>query len=249
MELATHSRAASEGGLKIAVPRLSRIANFDDLDPLVAEPGVQVEIIAPGRALPGDADLVLIPGTKSTTADLAYFRAQGWDTDLAAHLRRGGHVLGICGGYQMLGRQIEDADGVEGVPGSHAGLGVLNVTTRMRPKKHLSRISGQAPALGCGFDGYEIHIGETGGPDCARGWLTINDRHAGAASPDGRARGCYVHGLFENDSFRRAYLQALGAHSSTFCHGADIEATLDALAAHMEQNLDIEGFLKLARRV
>lgn len=127
------------GNFKVAVPRLGRIANFDDLDPLSGEPHVTVEIIEPGRALPGDADLVLIPGSKSTIADLAHFRAQGWDIDLQAHVRRGGHVLGVCGGYQMLGRTIADPDGIEGAPGEVAGLGLLDVSTVMKPEKQIGR--------------------------------------------------------------------------------------------------------------
>ncbi|MEC7259522.1 MAG: cobyric acid synthase, partial [Pseudomonadota bacterium] len=123
------------GACKIVVPQLPRMANFDDLDPLASEPDVTVEIIQQGRPLPGDADLVLIPGSKTTLGDLAAFRAQGWDVDLAAHVRRGGHVLGLCGGYQMLGQQIDDPDGVDGRAGSAQGLGLLDVTTTMQPRK------------------------------------------------------------------------------------------------------------------
>ncbi|MEL6685225.1 MAG: cobyric acid synthase, partial [Pseudomonadota bacterium] len=126
------------GAIKIAVPRLNRIANFDDLDPLTATPDVTVEIIEAGRPLPGDADLVIIPGSKSTIADLAHFRAQGWDVDLTAHIRRGGHVLGICGGYQMLGTEIVDTDGIEGAPATVPGLGLLEVRTVMVPEKRLA---------------------------------------------------------------------------------------------------------------
>ena len=175
-----------DGAFKVAVPRLARIANFDDLDPLAAEPGVSVEIVEPGRPLPGDADLVLIPGSKSTIADLAHFRAQGWDIDLAAHLRRGGHVLGICGGYQMLGRRIADPEGIEGAPGTVEGLGLLDVETVMKPEKHLALQEAAYLPSGARVEGYEIHIGETAGPDCARAWLSIGGRPEGAASPDGR---------------------------------------------------------------
>ncbi len=236
-------------GVKIAVPRLSRIANFDDLDPLSMEGGVSVEIIEAGRPLPGDADLVLIPGSKSTIGDLADFRAQGWDIDLAAHLRRGGHVLGICGGYQMLGTRIDDPDGIEGKVGSVEGLGLLDVTTVMSPEKQLAQVTGRDPASGADVAGYEIHIGQTSGPDCDRAWLQIEGRMAGAASADGRVRGCYVHGLFGSDAFRAQFIKGLGSTAQVSDYAAAVEATLDALADHMEAHADVDALLSLAREV
>ena len=236
------------GAFKVVVPRLNRIANFDDLDPLSAEPQVSVEIIEPGRPLPGDADLVLIPGSKSTIADLAHFRAQGWDVDLQAHIRRGGHVLGVCGGYQMLGREIGDPEGIEGHPGKVAGLGHLDVVTVMKPKKHLSLTQATYAATGETVEGYEIHIGETTGPDCARAWLDIGGRHAGAASADGRVRACYLHGLFASDAFRASYLSELGA-ASDLSFSDSVDQTLDALAVHIEAHFDIDLLLQLAEPV
>ena len=237
------------GPLKIAVPKLNRIANFDDLDPLSATPEVTVDIIEAGRALPGDADLVLIPGSKSTIADLAHFRAQGWDIDLQAHVRRGGHVLGICGGYQMLGNEIHDPDGIEGPPCRVDGLGLLNITTVMTPHKHLTEVSGTHSASGTALRGYEIHIGETNGPDTARGWIDIEGRSEGAASSNGRVQGCYLHGLFSADAFRQAYLEGLGAAPAPQDYDASVETTLDALADHLEQHLDVEQLLALAAPV
>lgn len=234
------------GALKIAVPRLNRIANFDDLDPLTAEPGVSVVIVEPGRALPGDAALVLIPGTKSTIADLAAFRANGWDIDLAAHVRRGGHVLGLCGGYQMLGREVADPDGIEGPAGRVPGLGLLDVATRLTPAKTLALSEASHPATGELVSGYEIHLGVTEGPDRTRAWLDVAGRAEGAASADGRVRGTYLHGLFASDGFRRAYLAGLGAAVSGFSYGDGVEHTLDALAAHVEAHLDLDGLLALA---
>ncbi|SEQ35356.1 cobyric acid synthase [Thalassovita taeanensis] len=234
------------GACKVAVPRLSRIANFDDLDPLSAEPGVTVEIIEQGRPLPGDADLVLIPGSKSTIADLAHFRAQGWDIDLHAHIRRGGHVLGICGGYQMLGRQIADPQGIEGPAGSVAGLGLLDVCTVMTPQKHLTLTEATYLPTGDTVSGYEIHIGETTGADCANPWLSIAGHAEGAATADGRIRGCYLHGLFSSDRFRAAYLRQLGA-ASEIRYSNDLEQVLNALAAHLETHLDLDLLLSLAQ--
>ena len=237
------------GDIRIAVPRLNRIANFDDLDPLSATPGVSVDIIEAGRPLPANADLVILPGSKSTIADLAHFRAQGWDIDLAAHIRRGGHVLGICGGYQMLGRSIADPDGIEGVPSSVAGLGHLDVTTVMQPHKRLALSRATYLATNDAVSGYEIHMGDTSGPDCARAWLSLDGRGEGAASPDGRVMGCYLHGLFSADAFRSAFFAQLGKPVSAYDYARQVEATLDALADHLENHLDIDALLALAEPV
>lgn len=241
-------RSTPGGAVKVAVPRLGRIANFDDLDPLSSEPQVNVEIVEPGRPLPGDAELVLLPGSKSTIADLANFRAQGWDIDLQAHIRRGGHVLGLCGGYQMLGREIADPEGIEGTPGSVPGLGHLDVVTVMKPAKHLSLTQATCLASGAPVAGYEIHLGETSGPDCGRAWLDVGGRPEGAAGADGRVRGCYLHGLFASDAFRAAYLSELGG-TSDLAFDDSVDATLDALAAHMEAHFDIDLMLELAAQV
>lgn len=238
---------AGDAAIKIAVPRLNRIANFDDLDPLQASPGVTVEIIAPGRPLPGDADLIIIPGSKSTIADLADFRAQGWDVDLAAHVRRGGHVLGICGGYQMLGQSIADPDGIEGPPATVRGLGLLGVHTRMDPEKRLARTEATYLPTGASVSGYEIHLGQTSGPDCERAWLSVEGRSVGAASADGRIMGCYLHGLFAEDAFRAAFLARLGRPVTGYAYEESVESTLDDLADHLETHLDLDGLIALAR--
>jgi adenosylcobyric acid synthase len=236
-----------DGPLKIAVTRLGRIANFDDLDPLSGEPGVSVEIIEPGRPLPGDAALVLIPGSKSTIADLAAFRANGWDIDLSAHLRRGGHILGICGGYQMLGQTISDPEGIEGAPETVPGLGLLDVATVMGAHKRLALSDAIYLPTGTAVQGYEIHIGKTDGPDCARAWLRLAGQHHGAASPDGRVRGCYLHGLFAADDFRHEFLAELGGAPSSFNYEATVETALDSLADHIEQHLDLDALLGIAK--
>jgi len=237
------------GALKIAVPRLSRIANFDDLDPLACEPGVTLEIIEPGRPLPGDAALVLIPGSKSTIADLAHFRSEGWDIDLNAHIRRGGHVLGVCGGYQMLGREIHDPEGIEGQSQSIAGLGYLDVVTVMKPQKHLNRVQATHLPSGQDLTGYEIHIGETDGPDRARAWLDVDGRAEGASSVNGQILGCYLHGLFASDGFRSRYLQDIGGAPSELSYDESVEATLDALAGHLEAHMDLDQMLELAAEI
>ena len=244
LELASHVG----GQIKIAVPVLSCIANFDDLDPLTNEPDVTVEMIRAGTALPCDADLVLIPGSKSTIADLAYFRTQGWDIDLRAHHRRGGRILGLCGGYQMLGKDIRDPDGIESHQRSVEGLGLLDISTEMRPEKTLALTEATYMPTGDQVMGYEIHIGQTQGPDCERAWLDIAGRPEGAASIDGRIRGCYLHGLFAEDGFRAAFLKDFGAVSTTR-YDQWVEDVLDALARQLEQQLDLDHILSLAGEV
>ncbi|RYH02234.1 cobyric acid synthase [Salipiger sp. IMCC34102] len=237
------------GAVKVVVPRLNRIANFDDLDPLSVSSGVSVEIVPEGRPLPLDADLIVLPGSKSTIADLAHFRAQGWDIDLAAHLRRGGHVLGICGGYQMLGRRISDPDGLEGPPGAVEGLGHLDVETVLHPRKRLALSAAHYRPTGDPVSGYEIHLGQTTGPDAERAWLDFDGRPEGAASANGRVMGCYLHGLFAADAFRQAYLDRIGHPAPVEDYDATVETTLDALAAHIETYLDMDRLLALAEEV
>jgi len=240
-------RSSGVGSFHIAVPQLSRMANFDDLDPLAQEPNVRVSMVPAGRPLPGDADLVLIPGTKSTVKDLVFFRAQGWDIDLMAHLRRGGRVLGVCGGYQMLGHVIDDPEGVEGPAGKLDGLGLLDVHTTMVPKKRVSRASAVHLASGMPVRGYEIHIGSTKGPDCARPLFELaGGQPEGAQSAGGQVAGTYLHGLFCEDGFRHAWLAAQGVGGG-LAYGEGVEAVLEALAAHLEQHLNLDALLEISR--
>ena len=238
----------SSGPFTIAVPRLAHIANFDDLDPLRLEPSVRVVMVEPGRALPGDADLVILPGSKATIADLKDFRRNGWDIDLRAHVRRGGRVLGLCGGYQMLGHRVADPDGIEGPPGTTPGLGLLDIETSLTRDKTLVEVSGISIADGEPFRGYEMHIGQTAGPDCDRPLLRFTDgRLDGAISVDGRVRGTYVHGLFADDRARASLLSWFGAKAGGFSFEADIDRVLDALADHLALDIDLDHLLRLAR--
>jgi len=236
-----------DSGLHVVCLALSRIANFDDLDPLAQEPGVRLTMLGAGRAIPGDADLVILPGTKSTRGDLAFLRAQGWEGDLAAHVRRGGHVLGICGGYQMLGREVADPDGIEGPAGTTPGLGLLDVSTVMTPKKRLTEVAAVHESTGTVFHGYEIHIGKTEGQDRARPFAHVEAAPEGAVSADGRIAGSYLHGMFRHDAFRAAWLAGFGVAGARTGYGVGVEATLDALAAHLEVHLDVDGLIAAAR--
>ncbi len=233
------------GPYLIAVPHLPRIANFDDLDPLRAEPGVTVAFIEPGNPLPQAADLVILPGSKATRADLAALRANGWDIDLRAHHRAGKRILGICGGYQMLGRTIADPDGVEGEPGTSQGLGLLDVDTVLRPKKELLIERGEHVVSGLPVSGYHMHMGVTSGAARARPFARIGSDHDGARSEEGLVEGTYLHGIFGFDAFRHAFLNI----ASGAVHEGAVDDVLDALAAQIERHLDLSGLLSLAREV
>lgn len=233
-------KLARGGGkaLKVAVPVLSRIANFDDLDPLSTEPEVDLVFIRPGTPLPEDAGLVVIPGSKSTIADLKDFRAQGWDQDIERHVRRGGRVIGICGGYQMLGSRVTDPLGIEGSEREIAGLGLLAVETEMAPEKTVRNSRAWSLEHDVALEGYEIHLGKTSGPDCERPPVSIDGRPDGAMSADGRVMGTYLHGLFGSDAYRTVLLQSFGIEGGGVNYRQSVDAALDDIAAELEGVLD-----------
>ncbi|HEY6868768.1 MAG TPA: cobyric acid synthase [Novosphingobium sp.] len=234
------------GRLLIACPILPRIANFDDLDPLRAEPNVEVVMVPPGMPIPVAADLIVLPGSKATIADMAFVREQGWDIDILAHNRRGGSVLGICGGYQMLGRRITDPLGIEGERREIAGLGLLEVETRLGPQKALRHVTGRA--LGAAFDGYEMHMGETTGVATAQSFAILDDGETdGAVSDDGRVIGTYCHGLLGKGPLRGAILARLGGSAGAFDHGKVVDAALDDLSQALEAHLDLDAMVALAQ--
>ena len=242
-----HAPRRREGAkLKIAVPILPQIANFDDLDPLEAEPAVEVMRVHPGAPLPGDADLVILPGSKTTIAGLNALREAGFDIDIAAHVRRGGTVIGLCGGYQMLGRTVADPDGVEGPAGTAQGLGLLDVKTVLTRDKTLVSVTGTT-SDGMPFKGYEMHMGVTQGPDGARPFAQVDGKPEGAVSTNGRVIGTYVHGLFADDRQRSAWLERLGAGPANVAYEELVETTLDRLAKHLATFVDLDRLLTLAR--
>ena len=249
--LADGGTSAGKNGdaeIVIAVPLLPRIANFDDLDPLRLEPGVRIVLVHPGETIPAAARLVVMPGSKSTLADLAFLRAEGWDTDIKAHVRRGGFVLGLCGGYQMLGRRILDPAGIEGASDPVEGLGLLDVETMLMAEKITTPTSARHLASGETVHAYEIHLGRTYGADCERPMFAIGERKEGASSASGNVLGSYLHGLFAADGFRRAFLASLGASVGAGTgYEARVDAALDALADHLDRHLDVEEILRIAR--
>ncbi|HAF40538.1 MAG TPA: cobyric acid synthase CobQ [Sphingobium sp.] len=235
---------SSEAPLVVACPVLPRISNFDDLDPLKLEPAVDLRMIGPGQPIPAEAALVILPGSKATIADMRALVKQGWDIDIRAHHRRGGAVLGICGGYQMLGRSIGDPEGLEGPPGSVAGLGLLDVQTVLSGTKTLKAVQGRA--LGADFSGYEMHMGRTGGPDCAQPFALLDGQPDGAISRDGRVMGSYVHGLLASTDLRDALLQRVGGRSAGADHDRSVEDALDDIAVRLETHADIDAMVALA---
>jgi adenosylcobyric acid synthase len=236
---------AREGRRIIACPILPRISNFDDLDPFKLEPEVELVMVPPGRPIPAEAVIVILPGSKATITDLAALRAEGWDIDLRAHHRRGGLIIGLCGGYQMLGRRIADPLGLEGAPSEVDALGLLEVETTLSPVKILRHVRGTA--LGAGFGGYEMHMGDTNGPGTASPFARLDDGTPdGAIDPTGAVMGSYLHGLFASADLRRTLLARVGLAGSGRDYAGDVDAALDAIAAELSAHIDVDGLLDLA---
>ncbi len=241
-------RRRPEARLRIVVPLLPFIANFDDLDPLQVEPDVDLQLVARGTPLPLDCDLIILPGSKATIADLAVMRTEGWDTDLIAYVRAGGRVLGLCGGYQMLGRHIADPHGLEGPPSEVDGLHLLDIDTVLDGEKSLAPVRGVLATTGSRIEGYEMHIGKTSGPATAHPLVRFDDgRSDGAISPDGRVCGTYMHGLFAANEARGAWLGAMGALPAPQSYESTVENALDRLAEHVEKHVDVDRLLTLAQ--
>jgi adenosylcobyric acid synthase len=224
--------------LKVAVPVTPRIANFDDFDALRGEPSIELVFVKPGERMPRDAGLIVLAGSKSTIADLIALKAEGWDAEIRAHARRGGRVIGICGGYQMLGRTIRDPLGIEGSIREIDGLGLIDVATVMAPEKRLANSEARSLTYDVDLSGYEIHLGETTGPDCTRPYVSIGNRPDGAMSPDGTVVGTYLHRLFDSDDFRKALLESFGIRGGGFDYRGDVDSALDAVAEELDAVLD-----------
>ena len=241
------SRMRAGGSKLIACPILPRISNFDDLDPLKLESGVELRMVPPGRLIPAEAALIILPGSKATIADLAALRGEGWDIDILGHHRRGGLILGLCGGYQMLGKSIADPNGLEGPACVVNGLGLLDVETTLHAHKELRPVSGMA--MGAPFEGYEMHMGQTSGPDTKRPFAMLSDgRRDGAANAAGTVFGSYVHGLLADAGLRHALLSRMAVEAGGGVdYGVSIELALDEIAFALEEHLDIDALMVLAK--
>jgi len=240
--------AEMAGRIRMAVLKCGRLANFDDLDPLMAEDDVDVVLVGPGHAIPGDVDAVILAGSKSVISDLRAVKDFDWDVDLKAHLNRGGLVVGLCGGYQMLGLRICDPQGVEGPSGEELGLGLLDVETVLADDKTLEHVRGVEASTGMSVGGYEMHLGLTEGPDRRRPWLHLDGgREDGAVSENGQVMGSYVHGLFAADDFRQAFLARLRTgRTGGAAYEAGVDQALDDLADHLERCLDLDALFSLS---
>jgi len=245
---------AEKGDVDIAVIKLPRISNYDDFDPLALEDGVGLRFVDDPASL-GHPDALILPGSKTTIGDLAWLRRTGFDGLIGALALAGSTVAGICGGYQMLGRRIIDADGVEGSPSEVSGLGLLPGETVFEPAKETSRVSG-VTVPGPGFpgdfplpvEGYEIHMGKTVLPEGARPLVRLaGGRTDGAVSARGRVWGTYLHGIFDNSSFRGAWLRSLGwkGKDSTASFAEEREKAFDRLADEVEASLDMAALERI----
>ena len=241
-----HERNAdSQAMIRIAVPMLSRIANFDDMDPLRLEPNVELGFVPPGKPIPRDIDAIIIPGTKSALGDLAFLRDQGWDHDIIAFARTGGRVTGVCGGYQLLGKSIHDPEGLDGAPGSTEALGLLDIVTLMHPEKQIRQVRGHCPRSKTALVGYEIHIGTSEGADTRSPMTVLAGHPDGAVSANGQIEGTYLHGIFSNDDFRAWWLNGLSdGAAGSYDHEATVEQELDNLADGLESSLDVDALLR-----
>ena len=225
--------------LNVVVPLLPRMSNHNDFDPLRLHPQVNLRFVKMGEPWPA-ADLVILPGSKATRADLAFLREQGWDKQIEKHLRYGGKVLGICGGFQMLGERIDDPQGLESDPGSSQGLGWLAMSTELIAGKQLANTKGKLLASGSPVQGYEIHNGITRGEALSRPMLMLGDRYDGAMSEDGQLMGCYLHGLFDVADSGNAILAWAGLHDNRGVdYAAHREQQLDRLADMVESHMDM----------
>jgi len=225
--------------LKIVCLCLPRISNYDDLDPLSQEKNVSLIMLKAGEAIPGDARLVIIPGSKSTISDLKFIRTQKWDIDLLAHKNRGNYVLGICAGYQMLGNVIDNSKGQEGNPSIVNGLNMLEINTVLTLEKTLNRVNANDYKTGINFDGYEIHIGKTNGNDCKNPFAIINNKFEGAVSKDGLIMGSYLHGMFVNNKFRSMFLKKLGFQTSNLNYSSKVDQSLNEFADLIEDHINV----------
>lgn len=246
----TAPTASNKKKTRIACPILPRIANFDDLDPLRAEDSIELIMVPPGQAIPSDADMIILPGSKATIADMAFIRQSGWEIDILAHSRQGKPIIGLCGGYQMLGQSITDPHQIEGNQHTIRGLGLLDVETTVENNKTLQLVSGTCSRSGAEFSGYEIHMGRTNGPDCKRPAVHFNDgRYDGAMSANGQIIGTYAHGLFNQGALRHAWLNYAGvAHTSINNHDVRVDRALDDIAAILAEHLNIDSLLKLSKK-
>ena len=241
LSLKSQKKQNNKDAYHVVVPVLRRLANMDDIDPLLADDAIRLTLVEKGQPLPLDTDMVLLAGSKSTISDLEFLRQEGWDIDIRALLRQGAKVVGLCGGYQMLGKWIEDPLGLEGAAGGVEGLGLLDVTTVLGDEKILRYVDGVEQSTGASVSGYEIHLGETNGGLAPM--IRFSDGTSdGAISSCGQVMGCYLHGIFANDDFRARWLSEVGRRSGLGDFTDKTEQVLDDLAKHIDEHIGLQHF-------
>ncbi len=241
----THSSSSVAAPLKVVIPTLPRISNHTDFDPLRLHPQVALHFVAPGKA-PPPADLVILPGSKNVASDLNWLRQQGWEKYLQQHLRYGGKLLGICGGYQMLGTHIHDPDSIESKQQKSQGLGLLDFSTTLKSHKKLRRSTGKLTLGNTHISGYQIHAGVSQGPALQRPLMVLDGKEDGVISDDKQIIGSYLHGLFEQSEACQELLQWAGLSSAEpIDYIALREAGIDCMADSVEKHMNIEALVKL----
>ena len=228
---------------KIVCLQLSRISNFDDLDPLAQESDVSVVMLKAGERIPNDTDFVIIPGSKSTINEILFIKKNKWDKDLKKHLDRGKHILGICAGFQILGKEINDPNYFESKKKKISGLGLLDISTFMQAQKKTIKVSALHIESGLTYDGYEIHLGKTIGPDCKNPFSIINGRDDGAISKNGLVMGSYVHGMFKDNLFRSFFLKKILGIESNYNYRKNLNKALDDFSDIINKNIQVNKIL------
>lgn len=237
--------------INIAIPIMNKISNFDDLDPLRIQKNINLVFIRPNEALPEDTDIVLLIGSKSTIKDMLELKANGWDKQIINCHKKGGIIIGLCGGYQMLGKMIHDPEKIESSQSKCQGLGLLDITTIMKKDKIVNKVSGRHIQTDSSINGYEIHLGQTEGPDCSQPLFYLNGRFDGATSMDKRVYGTYLHGFFHNKELIQWLYRLLNkeiGNSQIIDYEKHLNKNLDNLSDHLEKCIDWEQVLKTSKK-
>jgi len=235
--------------IKITIPILGKVSNFDDIDSLRMQPFIEINMIASNDIIPEDTDIILLLGSKSTINDLIELKNNGWDIDIKAHARKDKIVIGLCGGYQMLGKIINDPFGAEGSIRKIDGLGLLDVVTTIQKEKKVRRLSATHLYDNKTVEGYEIHLGKTSGTDCDRPMFRINQKLEGAISSNYKIYGTYMHGFFNNKGACEWLLSLCNQsnyQNDIVDYDLKIDEILDNLADHMERHLDWKKILEIS---
>lgn len=233
--------------IKICIPLTESVSNFDDIDPLLREKEIEIYFVRRGQKIPENSDAILLLGSKSTIYDLNILYQEGWAYQIQNFAQKNISIIGICGGYQMLGRKIEDPDHLESSQEIMPALSLLNITTKLKPKKITRNVKAYHIGYDLPLEGYEIHNGVTSGLDCKNSLIMVEGRKEGAQSSNGLVWGTYLHGIFHNDHFRRKFLEDFGIQSSCHSFLNILNHSLDQSAKILEEQIDVSKILDIAQ--